>query len=103
MGYIQRLAGIAEKINDDDYCIRDDHNSVIAGDAAGCTFYIRPHKSGGWQVFCQEPARGTIYEDYHLATEREACVKFIEMTEDYYHLGKYLGEFKEDKLEDGKR
>lgn len=29
-------------------------------------------------------------------TEREACVKFIEITDKYYHLSKYLGEFQEE-------
>ena len=98
MRYIQRLAEITTKeLSDDDYCVRDAFNTVIAGDAAACTFCIRPHKSSGWQVFCHEPARGLIYQDYHLDTEREACIKFIEMTDRYYHLSKYLGEFEEGK------
>ena len=34
-----------------------------------------------------------VYEDYHFKTEREACRKFIEISEEYYHLSKYLSEF----------
>ena len=98
MGYVQKLAKIADDELGDRhlYCIRDAANNVIAGDTA-CECYLRPDKSGGWRVFLQEFGRGVIYEDYHLNTEREACVKFIEMTEDYYHLGKYLSEFEEPR------
>ena len=96
MGYIQRLAEIASKELDDRhlYCISDADDKIIAGNPA-CEFEIRPCKDGGWRVFLQEFGRGVIYEEYHLATERKACIKFIEITDKYYHLGKYLGEFKE--------
>ena len=103
MGYIQRLAEIATKELGDRrlYCIRDAANKIIAGDVA-CEFYIRPCKAGGWQVFLQEFGRGVIYQDYRLSTEREACIKFIEITEDEYHLGKYLSEFDEEGKEERK-
>ena len=99
MGYIQRLAEIAIKELGDRhlYCIRDGKNKVIAGDEL-CEFYIRPSRAGGWDVFLQELGRGVIYEEYHLNTEREACIKFIEMTKDVYHLSRYIGEFEEEKL-----
>ena len=94
MRYIQRLAEIAIKElgNKKTYCIRNADYKILAGQAA-CEFYLRPHKSGGWQVFTQELGRGFIYEDYHFKTEREACIKFIEITDEYYHLSKYLNEF----------
>ena len=48
---------------------------------------------GGWRVYIQEFGRGNIYEEYIFKDEREACIKFIEITDEYYHLSKYLSEF----------
>ena len=94
MSYIQRLAEIAKKeIGDrETYCISNNEDKIIAGNAA-CEFFLRPYKNGGWHVVIQELGRGFIYEDYHFKTEREACIKFIEITDEYYHLSKYLSEF----------
>ena len=94
MNYIQKLAEIAKKElnNKHLYCIRNKEYKIIAGNAA-CEFYIRPDKNGEWQVFSQEFGRGEIYEDYHFNNEREACRKFIEITDYCYHLSKYLKEF----------
>ena len=96
MGYIQRLAEIAaEELGDRHlYCISDADDKIIAGNPA-CEYFMRPLKNGSWWVALQEFGRGDIYEEYHVNTEREACIKFIEMTDEYYHLSKYLGEFKE--------
>ncbi len=41
----------------------------------------------------QEPGRGIVYEEYYLDAEREACIKFLKMTDDEYYLGKYISEF----------
>ena len=98
MGAIARLAEITRKELDEDelYCIRDANDKVIAGMPV-CEYAIEPHKKGGWRVFLREAGRGNVYEDYHFDTEHEACVKFIEMTEDEYHLSRYLSEFEEKK------
>ena len=94
MDYVQKLARIvSEKIgNKGVYCIHDSTGKLIAGQGAGGNC-LSPDKNGGWRVFIQELARADIYEDYHLETEREACIKFIEITEDKYHLSKYLSVF----------
>ena len=94
MNYLQRLAQITTKElgNKEFYCIRDSEYKILAGQAA-CEFYLRPDKTGNWQVLIQEGGRGDVYEDYHFKTEREACKKFIEISEEYYHLSKYLSEF----------
>jgi len=98
MGYVQRLAEIAVKELGDRhlYCISDENDNIIAGNGA-CECYLRPARTGGWHAVIQEFGRGTIYEDHQLNTEREACVKFIEMTEEYYHLSNYLSEFEEPR------
>ena len=97
MAHIERLGEILTKKfgNTRAYCVRNADDKVIAG-YPDCSFYIRPHKTGGWLVTNQEPGRGIIYQKYHLATEREACIKFIEMTERSYHLGEYLDEFEKE-------
>jgi len=94
VNYIQRLAEITHKELSDRraYCINNSNDKIIAGNAA-CEYFLRPHKNGGWRVGFQELGRGIVYEDYHFKTEREACIKFIEISEDDYHLSKYLSEF----------
>ena len=92
---IKRLAEITSQCltHGELYCISDANDKIIAGVAA-CEFEIRPYKKdGSWLVSLHEFGRGTVYEEYHLATELEACIKFIEMTEDEYHLSGYLSEF----------
>ena len=97
MGYANKLADILTKEFGDkrSYCIRNADDKVITGNTDN-SYCIEPRKKGGWRVFIQEPGRGNVYEDYHLDTEREACVKFIEMTKDEYHLSKYLSEFEKE-------
>ena len=94
MKYIEKLIQILNKNvgNSGLYCISNDKDKIIAGQGAA-EFVLRPHKDGGWRVLVQEGGRGDIYEDYHFKTEREACIKFIEITDEYYHLSKYLHEF----------
>ena len=94
MKYINKLVQILDKnaVNIGLYCISNDKDKIIAGEAAA-EFFLCPHKKGGWRVYLMEFGRGVIYQDYHLDTEREACIKFIEISECYYHLSKYLNEF----------
>ena len=93
MSYVERLAEIAtqEIEKGETYCISNEEK-IIAGQAA-CEFVLRPNKNGGWRVYIQEFGRGNIYEEYIFKDEREACIKFIEITDEYYHLSKYLSEF----------
>ena len=96
MSYIQKLAQIAKKELGErrTYCISNIEDKIIAGQSA-CEFCLCPYKNGGWQVFIQDLGRGDIYEEYHFKSEREACIKFIEITDKYYHLSKYLSEFED--------
>ena len=94
MSYVERLAEIATKEipKGETYCISNSEDKIIAGLGAP-EFALRPNKNGGWRVLVQEGGRGTIYEEYIFKDEREACIKFIEITDEYYHLSKYLSEF----------
>ena len=94
LSYIKRLAEITSQCltHGELYCISDANDKIIAG-AAACEFEIRPYQAGGWLVSLHEFGRSTVYEEYYLNTEREACIKFIELTEDEYHLSGYLSEF----------
>lgn len=48
---------------------------------------------GSWEVYTHE--RGTIYKKQKCKDERDACIQFLKMTDDEYHLAKYISEFKE--------
>ena len=94
MRYVEKLAQIIDKYAKSKglYCILNHENKIIAGEAAA-EFFLCPNKADGWRVYLQEFGRGDIYKDYYFKTEREACRKFIEISEEYYHLSKYLSEF----------
>lgn len=96
MAYVERLGELLTKTFGDreSYCVFDENGKMIAG--SGCySFCIEPCKTGGWRVISEEPGRGVVYKDYHLDTEREACIKFLEMTDKYYHLGNHVRDFQE--------
>ena len=90
--YLRRLAQILiEEIPEKKgYWIIGSDGKTIVGETN--FFNIEPDGEK-WKVYFQE--RGIVFESYICQTEREACIKFIEMTEDEYHLSKYLGEFQE--------
>ena len=92
--YLRRLAQILkEKVPEKKgYWIIGSDDKTIVGETD--FFNIEPDGKN-WKVYFQE--RGTVYKSYTCQTEREACVKFIEMTEDEYHLSRYLSEFEEKK------
>ena len=93
MKYVEKLAQIlTQEIGDDTYCISNIEDKIIAGEA-DYEYFLRPYKNDYWRVGFKELGRGIVYEDYHFKTEREACRKFIEISEEYYHLSKYLSEF----------
>lgn len=60
--------------------------------ARGADFFNIEPTEDGWRVYFQE--RGRIYKSYTCRTEREACSKFLKLTNDDYHLlakcGKYF-------------
>ncbi len=92
--YLRRLVKLLEEKTPEkkSYWIIGSDGKTIAGEAD--FFNIEP-EGKIWKVYFQE--RGTIYESYLCQTECEACVKFIEMTEDEYHLSEYLDEFEEKR------
>lgn len=59
-------------------------------------FFGISHDSDGYLcVWNQE--RGEVFQSYRFDNERDACIKFLEMTDYDYHLAQYIPDFKKMK------
>lgn len=89
--YVTKLANILNKYAQGNSCmILNSKGERLAGCG---DFYILNFSQGKWRVRTHEC--GQFFTDVRFDTEREACIHLLKLTDDDYHLAKYIREFEE--------
>ena len=74
------------------YAIYDKNDTLLAG-RHGRGLQLDYHDN--WRVRDIEESRGNVSYEKHCDTVREACIEFLKMTDDEFHLASHIPEFAE--------
>ena len=92
--YLEKLAKLLKNNNiSDGMCsVVDKDNNLLAGMRGGCYELFFKEK---WLVRLIEFGRGYVYDEKFCNTEREACIEFLKMSDEDFHLASHIPEFEE--------
>ncbi len=90
--YLEQLADLLKENNiSKGMCaVVDKNNNLLAGMRGGC-YELR--FKGKWIVRLVEFGRGYVYDEKFFDTEREACIGFLQMSDEDFHLASHIPEF----------
>ena len=91
--YLSRLIKIIESANIPQtwYGIRDSSHNLLSGTRFGGFEII--YLKDGCHVRETEFAHPDVYQDVKCNSEREACIEFLKMSDDEFHLASHIPEF----------